>query len=223
MQYTTKDARIGGMEKKVLVVTADRELRRDEIGDVGSIVDGYCATFPRDGSVETWFFYADDKDLLVKNWIAANTSEQRITVLEDTVLEDEPTDDRELKLREVGKACSAAIYAGVDVKTSEGTEHFSLTEEDQINIQNLMLQVQAGQQAVPYHADGEVCRPFTAEDVMALATAATAHKTYHLTYCNHLNVWIRREEDHEVMMGIVYGAELPEDLLVNMENLLEQG
>ena len=47
------------------------------------------------------------------------------------------------------------------------------------------------------------------------------HKTYHLTYCNHLNVWIRREEDMAVLEGIAYGSELPPDLAENMQLVLD--
>ena len=39
------------------------------------------------------------------------------------------------KKREISQACENAIYSGVDVKLSDGsTEHFALTEHDQLNL-----------------------------------------------------------------------------------------
>ena len=42
---------------------------------------------------------------------------------------------------------------------------------------------------------------------------------YHRTYCNHVNAWIMRAELDE-LMGIVYGAELPQDLAERMTAII---
>ena len=72
-----------------------------------------------------------------------------------------------------------------------------------------------------YHADGELCRMYTAEEFTALAQAATAHVFYHRTYCNHLNAWIKRAGLDEIP-AIVYGADLPADLAASMAALIEK-
>lgn len=122
---------------------------------------------------------------------------------------------RTAKLQEVGAACSAAIYAGVSV----GDSHYSLTEHDQTEIMAQYAVVKEGAAAVPYHADGQLCRMYPAEEFAALAQAATAHVFYHRTYCNHLNAWIRRAGLEE-MADIAYGAELPEDLAAGMAAII---
>lgn len=122
---------------------------------------------------------------------------------------------RTAKLQEIGLACSAAIYAGVDV----GGSHYSLTEHDQTEIMAQYTVVKEGAAAVPYHADGELCRMYPAEEFAALAQAATAHVFYHRTYCNHVNAWIRRAGLEE-LAGITYGAALPEDLAASMEAII---
>ena len=122
---------------------------------------------------------------------------------------------REAKRQEIGLACSAAIYAGIDV----GGSHYSLTEHDQTEIMAQYATVKEGAQAVPYHADGELCRMYPAEEFAALAQAATAHVFYHRTYCNHLNAWIKRVGLKE-LAGIAYGAALPEDLARSMAAIL---
>ena len=43
-------------------------------------------------------------------------------------------DARVAKYHEIAAACEQTIYAGVDVSTSSGVEHFALTEKDQINL-----------------------------------------------------------------------------------------
>lgn len=137
---------------------------------------------------------------------------------------------RAAKLAEVGAACTKTIYAGVDAETSEGVKHFSLEQHDQTELMGLNPSVDAliaagdlTTPAIPYHADGELCRLWSAADFGLILQAATGHIFYHRTYCNHLNAWIRREEDTAVLAGIAYGDVLPEDLAENMAALLSAG
>lgn len=122
---------------------------------------------------------------------------------------------REAVKQEVGAACTAAIYEGITV---DG-HHYSLTEHDQTEIMAQFTAVQGGAAAVPYHADGELCRMYPAEEFTALSQAATAHVFSHRTYCNHLNAWIARA-DLEELGRIRYGATLPEDLGAHMAEVV---
>ena len=122
---------------------------------------------------------------------------------------------REAVRQEIGAACSAAIYAGIEVNG----RHYSLTEHDQTEIMAQYTLVKEGAAAVPYHADGQLCRMYPAEEFAALAQAATAHVFYHRTYCNHLNAWIARAGLEE-LADIAYGAELPGDLAQSMAAIL---
>ena len=130
-------------------------------------------------------------------------------------------DKRAAKTAAMSAACNAAITAGMDVTTTQGTEHFSLQETDQINLTAAVTAVQQGAAGYPYHADGELCRMFTAAEISAVGEASIAHKLYHTTYCNHLFAWIRRATASE-LAGITYGAELPDDLAASMQALLTQ-
>ena len=64
---------------------------------------------------------------------------------------------RTAKKAEIGLACSAAIYAGIDV----GGAHYSLTEHDQTELMAQFQTVKEGAKEVPYHADANfaVCIP----------------------------------------------------------------
>ena len=141
-------------------------------------------------------------------------------------IEEEP-DDRTLdeiradKLEELSASCNAAITAGMDVETTQGTEHFSLQKTDQINLTTALSAVQSGAAGYPYHADGQLCRLFTAAEIQALAAASVKHKLYHTTLCNHLLTWARRAKTKEELSGITYSADgLPEDLASNMAAVL---
>lgn len=128
---------------------------------------------------------------------------------------------RAAKLAELSDACNAAIVAGCDVTLTDGTaQHFALEETDQINLNAAYTACQQGATEYPYHADGQLCRLYSAADIIAIGDAATAHKLYHATYCNHLMTWARRAEAADELSGIVYGAELPEDLAANMTRVL---
>lgn len=97
----------------------------------------------------------------------------------------------------------------------------SLTEHDQTELLAQAQAVKEGAQAVPYHADGELCRMYPAAEFSALAQAATAHVFYHRTYCNHVNAWIARAGLDE-LAAIEYGAELPADLAASMAQIIQE-
>ena len=143
-------------------------------------------------------------------------------------IEEEP-DDRPLdeiradKLAELSDSCNAAITAGMDVETSQGTEHFSLQETDQINLTTALSAIQNGSTGYPYHADGQLCRLFSAKEIQDIAEASIKHKLYHTTLCNHLMAWVRRVEDKKELADIKYSIEnLPKDLKQNMIDILEK-
>ena len=125
------------------------------------------------------------------------------------------------KEAELSAACKAAIEAGMDVETTQGTEHFSLQETDQINLTTAYNAILSGAEGYPYHADGALCRMFTADEITAISNASIAHKLYHTTLCNHLLTWARRAETEDELNGITYTAEgLPDDLAANMAQVL---
>lgn len=116
------------------------------------------------------------------------------------------------KKREISQACETTIYSGVDVTLTDGsTEHFSLTEHDQLNLFGKQVQLAAGTTELEYHADGQPCRYYTAEDMKIITSAAMQHVSYHTTYCNAVNMWIAGCESTEEVQAIYYGADVPEE------------
>lgn len=125
------------------------------------------------------------------------------------------------KLSSLSAACNQTIVAGMDVETTEGVEHFSLEETDQINLTTALSAIEQGAKGYPYHADKKLCRMFTAVEIKAIAEKATAHKLYHTTLCNHLLILARRATTTAELDEITYSADcLPLDLAQNMQKVL---
>lgn len=126
---------------------------------------------------------------------------------------------RATKHSEISAANELAIYAGVDVETTNGIEHFSLTEKDQLNLGAAKNAIDCGATEYLYHADGKVYRLFTSDEIRKIVQAAVAHITRCNVYCNHLFAWINISNSDE-LESIVYGSPLPETLSNNMNELL---
>lgn len=115
------------------------------------------------------------------------------------------------KLQEITAACEQVIYAGVDVALPAGTEHFSLTEKDQINLFGKQAQMAAGAEKFEYHQDGHPCRYYSAREMQMIIESALGFVTYQTTYCNALNMWVRAVETTEEVEAITYGCIIPEE------------
>lgn len=142
------------------------------------------------------------------------------TVTEPTPRAKALDEAKQSKLEEISAACQTAIYAGVDAADTKGTEHFGLTIEDQTNLSALASAVAQGAASVPYHADGQLCREFTAAEFSAVYAAAKAHITKNTTLCNHLMVWVRRCTTGAEIEAITYTSKLPDDLLANYNAIM---
>lgn len=116
------------------------------------------------------------------------------------------------KLNEISSICNRVITGGFDVALSDGEiYHFSLTTQDQLNLTTLSAMVQSGETEIPYHADGELCKFYSAEDIMTIISSATAFKTYQATYHNALRLYVQSLNTIEEISNIVYGMDIPED------------
>lgn len=115
------------------------------------------------------------------------------------------------KIEQMSKACNETITAGFSLALSDGKEHhFSLSLEDQLNLLSLQGMLSAGATAVPYHADGEDCVYYSAEDFTQIATAATSWKMYHESYFNSLRAYIQSIETVTEAAAVQYGDTIPE-------------
>lgn len=160
-------------------------------------------------------------------WSEANEKIAKTEAYNGEYIIEEESDNRPFeeiqteKLSSLSEICNQTIVAGMDVETTEGVEHFSLEETDQINLTTALSAIEQGAKGYPYHADKKLCRMFTAVELKAIAEKATAHKLYHTTLCNHLLILARRATTTAELDKITYSADcLPPDLAENMKKIL---
>lgn len=114
-------------------------------------------------------------------------------------------DVKNIKLNTMSSICNMTIENGVDI----GDEHYSLTGNDQINIMKLESNARlAPDQSFPYHADGKLCRLYTAEEIINIATVATSWILYWTTYYNHLKTEILAMTDASDVVNVKFGQPL---------------
>ena len=118
---------------------------------------------------------------------------------------------KDAKIKEMKNTCRLVIENGIDVVLSDGNSyHFSLTTQDQLNLTTLSTMVAAGETSIPYHADGELCKYYSVEDILIIVSAAKDHIAYHTTYYNSLKSYISSLKSINTISAIVYGCEIPE-------------
>ena len=146
--------------------------------------------------------------------------------VEPEIIEPEPPtldEIKQAKVNEFSSICSNAITGGVDVTfADDNVEHFSYTEEDQVNLKEIFdLAVQTN---VPmyYHADGDGCKLYTVEQIIAIYSTATTNKMHHTTYFNQIRMYIKSLETKEEVEVVEYGQELTGEYLQTYNESMAQ-
>jgi hypothetical protein len=125
---------------------------------------------------------------------------------------------RNSKISLISIACKQVIETGIDFNG----DHYSLTAEDQMNLTNLSMMAQT-LPMVPYHADGQLCRMYSAEEITALATNAIRWITFHTTYHNFLKSYIKSITDLQTLIETHYGSMLPDTYTEQLTQILGDG
>ena len=121
------------------------------------------------------------------------------------------------KLTEISKSCEDYIYAGTTVTFSDNTtEHFTYTLADQSNISEMFTAIMAGATEYPYHADGEICKIYTKEQIITIYGTLSLFKTEATTYHNSLKAQINAMTDADAISAIKFKeTELTGEYLTN--------
>lgn len=113
---------------------------------------------------------------------------------------------KQRKINEISLTSQSMIINGIEY----GGKRYRLNTTDQINISALSAMAQLGNK-VPYHADGEICRIFEPEEMLALTKAATSWVVYHTTYFNLLKHQILEYDNIDDVNKVYYGIELKDE------------
>lgn len=121
------------------------------------------------------------------------------------------------KISEIKQACESYIYAGTNVIMSDKSiEHFTYTLADQSNISEMFTAVMAGATEYPYHADGEICKIYTKEQIVTIYGTLSLFKTEATTYHNSLKAQIKAMTDADAISAVKFKeTELTGEYLTN--------
>ena len=126
------------------------------------------------------------------------------------------------KLTEITKSCESYIYAGTNVTLPDNTtEHFTYTLADQSNISEMFTAIMAGATEYPYHADGEICKIYTKEQIITIYGTLSLFKTEATTYHNSLKAQINAMTDADAILAIKFKeTELTGEYLTNYNEMM---
>lgn len=129
---------------------------------------------------------------------------------------------REAKVNELKEKCEQCIFEGIELVLSDNLSHkFSLTLEDQINLNTIKLNIQNGIERHIYHENNKLCKLYSNLDMLKIIEAAEAHRTYHTTYFNLLKSCIYNMNELNHIKSIQYGDSLDNfDIDPELLNLL---
>ena len=121
------------------------------------------------------------------------------------------------KIAEIKKDCEEYIYAGTDVTYADGVkEHFTYSLVDQSNISEMFTAIMAGATEYPYHADGEICKIYSKEQIVTIYGTLSLFKTEATTYHNSLKAQINTMTDASAISAIKFKeTELTGEYLTN--------
>ena len=136
----------------------------------------------------------------------------------------EPTleETRERKIIELSGICNQKIEEGISIEIDGKTENFSYKTVDQTNIKDAYELAVSTKLDVPYHANGQACKLYTAEQTAELYVKEKLNLTHHTTYFNQLKMYILTLDDKESINNIEYGQKLTGKYLEAYNTAMDQ-
>lgn len=142
----------------------------------------------------------------IEKWIEEDNKIVQTWILDESDIEN----IRVRKREEISNTCENTIYNGIDIELSNGIKHFSLTQNDQINLLGLQTEMlDPNKNEFEYHSDGEPCIYYSKEDMTKIMVGLMSFKKYQTTYCNSMFDWINDVKTVEELNNIKYGDDIP--------------
>lgn len=127
------------------------------------------------------------------------------------------------KIAELSTTCNDCINRGLSMLMSNGEKkEFSYSIEDQSNISEMFNAILLGATAYPYHANGETCQMYSAQDIVIIYSTLSAFKTSQITYFNQLKQYMKTLQSIPEVESIIYGQPLQGEFLENYNLLMQQ-
>lgn len=126
------------------------------------------------------------------------------------------------KLSSLSNSCNEQITNGAKITLSdESKKTFSYSIEDQANVSEMFNAIVMGATSYPYHANGEGCKMYSAEDIVKIYSTLTALKTSQVTYYNQLREYVKTLKFVPDIQSVIYGQELTGSYLDTYNELMQ--
>ncbi len=119
---------------------------------------------------------------------------------------------KEKKVAEMNESQQQIITAGIDVTLKDGTtDHFDLTDRDQMRLIGLQEEVKSGAERISWHTsdEDEHCKFYSNADMAVIAGKAMAYVKWHVTYFRDLRIYIRSLATKDEVAAVTYGMDIP--------------
>lgn len=124
------------------------------------------------------------------------------------------------KINELSAICQCTIEAGLTINDL----HYSYTEKDQINLNDIVNTVKLTGLPLGYHADGQNCTEYSADELMNIYIQLAMNKYCQQTYFNQTREYLKSlkesNENKEVVESYTYGNPLTGIYLETYNNMV---
>lgn len=124
------------------------------------------------------------------------------------------------KINELSYICQYTIESGMNI---DGL-HYSYTEKDQINLNDIVSTVKLTGLPLGYHADGQNCTEYSAEELINIYVQLAMNKYCQQTYFNQSREYLKSLEESDINKEIVdtytYGEPLTGIYLETYNNMV---
>ena len=197
---------------KIIEITAlSNGAHRNQTGTFSAVPDGWAA-IPENIVIPDTFPF-----------VSIEVNGQTVTSMTAGIIPVPDLSDIKLtKIIEIKESCESYIYAGTNVTLPDGTtEHFTYTLADQSNISEMFTAIMAGAIEYPYHADGEICKIYTKEQIVTIYGTLSLFKTEATTYHNSLKAQINAITDADAILATKFKeTELTGEYLTNYNEMM---
>lgn len=124
------------------------------------------------------------------------------------------------KISELSSICQYTIESGLDI---DGL-HYSYTEKDQINLNDIVSTVKLTGLPLGYHADGQNCTAYSAEELISIYVQLAMNKYCQQTYFNQSREYLKSldesDANREIIKSYTYGTPLTGVYLEKYNNMI---
>ncbi|MCM1253713.1 MAG: hypothetical protein NC321_12905 [Clostridium sp.] len=124
------------------------------------------------------------------------------------------------KINELSYICQATIESGLEINGL----HYSYTEKDQINLNDIVSTVKLTGLPLGYHADSQNCAEYTAEELMSIYIKLAMNKYCQQTYFNQSREYLKSLEESDknkkIIESYAYGTPLTGSYLETYNNMV---